>query len=250
MRGTAWLARGNGAVNFAVLLEAQNLALFGTGIVTTLTLLFASLAVGASLALVFALLLTGPWAAARWLVGAYTYVIRGTPLLIQVYLIYYGLGQLEWIQARWDSVWPWTHFKDPFFCALLAFALNTAAYTAEMLAGAIRETNAGEIEAAQAMGMRPVKVMSRIVLPSALRRTLPAYSNEVVMMLHATSLASAVPSLVDVTGAASSIYAQYFLPFEAYLAAAAIYLVASFCLIGLFKLIERRVLRFLAPQAG
>jgi arginine/ornithine transport system permease protein len=77
-------------MNFAVLFEAQNLALFGTGILTTLTLLFASLVVGAVMALVFALLLTGPWTPLRWLVGAYTYVIRGTPLLIQVYLIYYG----------------------------------------------------------------------------------------------------------------------------------------------------------------
>jgi arginine/ornithine transport system permease protein len=235
-------------MNFAVLLEPQNLALFGTGIATTLGLLFASLAVGAVLALVFALLLTGPWAPLRWLVSAYTYVIRGTPCLIQVYLIYYGLGQLEWIQARWDSVWPWTHFKEPFFCALLAFSLNTAGYTAEMLAGAIRETSAGEIEAAQAYGMSRFQVMLRIVLPSAMRRTLPAYSNEVVMMLHATSLASAVPSLVDITGAASSIYAQYYLPFEAYLAAAAIYLVASFCLIGFFKFSEKHLLAYLAPR--
>ena len=235
-------------MNFAVLLEPQNLALFGTGIATTLGLLFASLAVGAVLALVFALLLTGPWASMRWLVSAYTYVIRGTPCLIQVYLIYYGLGQLEWIQARWDSVWPWTHFKQPFFCALLAFSLNTAAYTAEMLAGAIRETGAGEIEAAQAYGMSRFQVMLHIVLPSAMRRTLPAYSNEVVMMLHATSLASAVPSMVDVTGAASRIYAEYYLPFEAYLAAAAIYLVASFCLIGFFKISEKRLLAYLAPR--
>ncbi|MEO7105959.1 MAG: ABC transporter permease subunit [Rhodoferax sp.] len=235
-------------MNFSILFEPQNLALFGTGIVTTLTLLFASLAIGAVMALVFALLLTGPWAPLRWIVGAYTYVIRGTPLLIQVYLIYYGLGQLEWIQARWDSVWPWTHFKDPFFCALLAFALNTAGYTAEMLAGAIRETSAGEIEAAQAYGMSRFQVMRRVVLPSALRRTLPAYSNEVVMMLHATSLASAVPSLVDVTAAASSIYATYYLPFEAYLGAAAIYLTASFCLIGLFKLSERHLLAYLTPR--
>jgi arginine/ornithine transport system permease protein len=235
-------------MNFAVLFEPQNLALFGQGIVTTLSLLAASLTVGAVLALVFALLLTGPWAPARWLVGAYTYVIRGTPLLIQVYLIYYGLGQLEWIQARWDTVWPWTHFKEPFFCALLAFSLNTAGYTAEMLAGAIRETSAGEIEAAQAYGMNRVQVMWHIVLPSALRRTLPAYSNEVVMMLHSTSLASAVPSMLDVTAAASRIYSDYYLPFEAYLGAAVIYLVASFCLIGLFKLSERQLLAYLAPR--
>ncbi len=237
-------------MNWDVILEAKNLELFGTGILTTLGLLFSSLGVGAVLALVFALLLTGPWAAVRWIVGSYTYIIRGTPLLIQVYMIYYGLGQLEWIQARWDTMWPWTHFKEPFFCALLAFSLNTAGYTAEMLAGAIRETNAGEIEAAQAYGMNRFQVMLRIVLPSAMRRTLPAYSNEVVMMLQSTSLASAVPSLVDVTSAASRIYSDYYLPFEAYLAAAAIYLVATFCLIGVFRLAERQFLAHLAPRKG
>ena len=235
-------------MNFAVLFEPQNIALFGTGIATTLTLLFTSLAVGAVMALVFALLLTGPWAPLRWLVGAYTYVIRGTPLLIQVYLIYYGLGQLEWIQARWDTTWPWTHFKEPFFCALLAFSLNTAGYTAEMLAGAIRETAAGEIESAQAFGMRRFQVMLRIVLPSAMRRTLPAYSNEVVMMLHSTSLASAVPAMLDITAAASRIYSDFYLPFEAYLFAAAIYLSCTFCLIGIFKLAERHFLAHLAPR--
>ena len=235
-------------MNWSVISEPATLALYGEGIVTTLILLFSSLGIGAVLALIFALLLTGPWAPLRWLVGAYTYVIRGTPLLLQVYMIYYGLGQMEWIQERWNDVWPWTYFKEPFFCALLAFSLNTAGYTAEMLAGAIRETNAGEIEAAQAYGMGRVRVMWRVVLPSALRRTLPAYSNEVVMMLQSTSLASAVPSLMDVTGAASRVYSDYYLPFEAYLAAAAIYLVASFCLIGIFKLAERHFLAYLSPR--
>ena len=235
-------------MQWAVIFEPQNLALYGTGILTTLGLLASSLAVGGILALIFALMLTGPIRPLRWVVSAYTFVMRGTPLLIQVYLIYYGLGQLEWIQARWDDVWPWTHFKEPFFCALLAFSLNTAAYTAEMLAGAIRETSAGEIEAAQAYGMSRFKVMRHIVLPSAMRRTLPAYSNEVVMMLQSTSLASAVPSLLDVTGAASRVYSDYYLPFEAYLAAAGIYLIASFCLIGLFKFSEGRLLAYLAPR--
>ena len=235
-------------MNWSVIFEPATLALYGQGVLTTLWLLLSSLGIGAVLALVFALLLTGPWAPLRWLVGAYTYVIRGTPLLIQVYMIYYGLGQLEWIQERWNDVWPWTYFKEPFFCALLAFSLNTAGYTAEMLAGAIRETNAGEIEAAQAYGMGRVQVMLRVVLPSALRRTLPAYSNEAVMMLHATSLASAVPSMLDLTAAASRVYSDYYLPFEAYLAAAAIYLVASFCLIGVFRLAERHFLAYLAPR--
>ena len=229
-----------------VIFQAKNLAMYGEGILTTLGLLFSSLGVGAVLALVFALALTSRSWVLRSVVGAYTYVVRGTPLLIQVYLIYYGLGQLEWIQARWDDVWPWTHFKEPFFCALLAFSLNTAGYTAEMLAGAIRETSAGELEAAQAYGMGRWMILRRIVLPSAMRRSLPAYSNEVVMMLQSTSLASAVPSMLDVTAAASRVYSDYYLPFEAYLFAAGIYLVATFALIGFFKLAERHFLAYLA----
>ncbi len=235
-------------MNWEVVFQPESLAMWGEGIVTTLKLLIASLVVGGVLAVAFALALTSPWKWLQRLVGAYTFVVRGTPLLLQVYMIYYGLGQLEWIQARWDTMWPWTHFKEPFFCALLAFALNTAGYTAEMLAGAIRETSAGEIEAAQAYGMGRNQLMWRIVLPSAMRRTLPAYSNEVVMMLQATSLASAVPAMLDVTAAASRIYSDYYVAFEPYIAAACIYLISTFCLIGLFKLAERRFLAHLAPR--
>jgi len=236
-------------MRWSVIFEPATLALYAEGVVTTATLLLSSLAVGGLLALVFALALTSSIGPLRWLVGAYTYVIRGTPLLIQVYLIYYGIAQLEWVQARWNDVWPWTHFKEPFFCALLAFSLNTAAYTAEMLAGAIRDTNAGEVEAAQAMGMSRWQTMRRVIMPSAMRRTLPAYSNEVVMMLHSTSLASTVPAMLDITAAASRIYSDYYLPFEAYLFAAAIYLVITFALVGLFRLTERRFLAHLAPRS-
>ena len=232
-----------------VIFKPSSLALYAEGLLTTLGLLLSCLAVGAVLALLFALALTGRNRVLRTMVGAYTYVIRGTPLLIQLYLIYYGIAQLEWVQARWDAVWPWTHFKDPFFCALLAFSLNTAGYTAEILAGAIRETPAGEVEAAQAMGMTRSAVLRRIVLPSALRRALPAYSNEVVMMLHSTSLASAVPAMLDVTAAASRIYSDFYLPFEAYIAAAALYLTVTFTLVGIFRLAERRYLAYLAPRA-
>jgi len=235
-------------MDWEVIFRPESLAMYGEGVMTTVWLLSSSLVIGGVLALLFALALTGPWIWLQRIVGAYTFVIRGTPLLIQVYMIYYGLGQLEWIQARWDDVWPWTHFKEPAFCALLAFSLNTAGYTAEMLAGAIRETHAGEIESAQAFGMSRTQVMLRIVLPSAMRRTLPPYSNEVVMMLHSTSLASAVPGLLDITAAASRIYSDFYLPFEAYLAAAALYLIGTFCLIGLFKLAERHFLAHLAPR--
>ncbi len=236
-------------MKWEVIFRPSSLALYAEGLVTTLGLLLSCLAVGAVLALLFALALTGRNRVLRTLVGAYTYVIRGTPLLIQLYLIYYGIAQLEWVQARWDAVWPWTHFKDPFFCALLAFSLNTAGYTAEILAGAIRETPAGEVEAAQAMGMSRSAVLRRIVLPSALRRALPAYSNEVVMMLHSTSLASAVPAMLDVTAAASRIYSDFYLPFEAYIAAAALYLTVTFTLVGIFRLAELRYLAYLAPRA-
>jgi arginine/ornithine transport system permease protein len=235
-------------MNWSVIAQPETLQLYGEGLITTLWLLLSSLAIGAVLSLVFALALVSKIALLRGVVGAYTYVIRGTPLLIQLYLIYYGLAQLEWIQARWDDVWPWTYFKDAFFCALLAFSLNTAGYTAEMLAGAMRETAPGEIEAAQAMGMSRWQVLRRIVLPSALRRTLPGYSNEVVMMLHSTSLASTVPAMLDVTAAASRIYSDYYLPFEAYLFAAGIYLCITFAIIGLFRGAERRFLAHLAPR--
>ncbi len=235
-------------MSIAILFEPKNLSLYADGLVTTVTLLASSLAIGGIMALLLALALTSRMAPLRWLAGAYTYCIRGTPLLIQVYLIYYGLAQLEWIQSRWDDVWPWTYFKDAFFCALLAFAMNNAGYTAEMLAGAIRETPPGEIEAAQAMGMARWQVLWRIVLPSAFRRTLPAYSNEVVMMLHSTSLASTVPAMLDLTAAASRIYSTYYLPFEAYLFAAAIYLCITFMLVGGFKWLEKRYLAYLRPR--
>ena len=235
-------------MNWEVFADPATLALYWQGLLTTLGLLLSSLVLGAMMALGLALALTGQVKVLRWIASTYTYCIRGTPLLIQVYLIYYGLAQLEWIQERWDTIWPWTMFKDAFFCALLAFAMNNAGYTAEMLAGAIRETSPGEIEAAQAMGMGRWQRLRRIVLPSALRRTLPAYSNEVVMMLHSTSLASTVPAMLDLTAAASRIYSDFYLPFEAYLLAAAIYLCITFTLVGGFKLLEKRYLAYLAPR--
>lgn len=235
-------------MNWSVIFTEKTLQLFASGMVTTVWLLAACLLIGGVLAVLFALALTSRMAWLRWLVSGYTYVIRGTPLLIQIYLIYYGVAQLEWVQARWNDVWPWTYFQNAFFCALLAFSINTSAYTAELLAGAIRETHPGEVEAAQAMGMTPWQIKRRIVLPSAIRRALPAYGNEVVQMLHSTSLASTVPGLMDVTAVASRIYSDFYLPFEAYLFAAALYLVVTFSLVGLFKLAELRFLAHLAPR--
>ncbi len=235
-------------MDFDIIFQPENLALYWEGLVNSMVLLAASLVVGGVLAVPLAVarvssnrVISGP-------VWAFTYVMRGTPLLIQVYLIYYGLGQMEYIQARWNDIWPWTWFKEPMFCAILAFALNTCAYTAELLAGAMRDTGHGEVEAAQAMGMSRWTTLRRIVLPSAMRRSLPGYSNEVIMMLHSTSLASAVPALLDITGAARQIYADFYIPFEAFITAGAIYATLTLMLVGLFKLAERRWLAHLAPR--
>ncbi len=233
---------------FAIIFEPQNLALYGTGLIATLELLIISLIAGALLTLPLTLLRVSrnPWLSKPvWL---FTYVVRGTPLLIQVYFIYYGIAQLEWVQNLWDTTWPWTWFKDPFFCAVFAFTLNTCAYTVEMLAGAIKETPAGEIEAAQAAGFGHWSMMFRLVLPSALRRTLPGYSNEVVMMLHATSLASVVPALYDLTNAAYAIYKTYYLAFQPFIVVAVLYFVLTFVLVYAFRLLERRFLAYLKPR--
>ena len=235
-------------MDFSIIFQPDNLKLYWDGLVNSLLLLAASLVVGGVLAVPLAVarvssnrFISGP-------VWVFTYVMRGTPLLIQVYIIYYGLGQMEFIQARWNDIWPWTWFKEPMFCAILAFALNTCAYTAELLAGAIRDTGHGEVEAAQAMGMTRWTTMRRIVLPSAMRRSLPGYSNEAIMMLHSTSLASAVPALLDITGAARQIYADFYIPFEAFITAGVIYASLTLMLVGVFKLAERRWLAHLAPR--
>jgi arginine/ornithine transport system permease protein len=232
-------------MDFDSLLTADTLALYARGVGITVELLAISLVVGLALSIPLAVLRASPDRRVSGPVAAFTFVIRGTPLLVQVYLIYYGVAQLDWVQARWDAIWPWVWFKEPLFCTLLAFVINTTAYTIELVAGAIRETPAGEIEAAQSFGMRRTTLLARIVLPSALRRALPGYGNEIILMLHATSIASVVPGIVDLTGAANSFYATTYLPFEAYIAAALVYLALSFVLVFVLRAIERRVLAHL-----
>ena len=221
----------------------ENLPLYWGGVLVTLKILLIALAIGLSLAVPLALMRVSksPWINfPAWL---YTYVIRGTPMLVQLFLIYYGLAQFEFI--RESVLWP--YFSSATFCACLAFAINTSAYTAEILAGSLKATPPGEIEAAKAMGMSRAKLYRRILLPSALRRALPQYSNEVIMMLHTTSLASIV-TLIDITGAARTVSAQYYMPFEAFITAGLFYLALTFILVRLFKLAERRWLAYMAPR--
>ena len=213
----------------------RNLPLYFEGLWTTVQLVALSLACGLTLAIPIALLA----ASRRWFfeipAKAYIYVFRGTPLLVQIYLIYYGLAQFETVR---DSLL-WPVLREAYWCALLSFALNTAGYTGEILRGTIVNTHHGEIEAARSVGMSRRQIYSRIVLPSAFRRALPAYGNEVIFMLHGSALAGVI-TLVDLFGAARIVNSRHFVPFESFIAAGAFYLGLTFLIAWLFKLWERR----------
>ena len=227
---------------------ASSLPEYAGGLWVTLQLVFIALLCGLVGAIPLAVLRISknPWVARP--VWAYTYFVRGTPMLVQLLTVYYGLAQFAWMQQAWEAGNPfWLLFREPYFCALLAFSVNTCAYTVEIIAGAMRTIPYGEIEAAKAVGMDRFTMLRRIVLPSALRRAIPAYSNEVILMLQGSAIASAV-TLVDITGAARNVYSRHFAPFEAFVFAGLIYLVLTFALVGLFRLAERRWLAHLQPR--
>ncbi len=230
-------------LDFSVIWDS--LPLYFGGVLVTLKLLAIALVVGLAAAIPLALMRVSRQPAINFPAWLYTYVIRGTPMLVQLFLVYYGLAQFTLV--RESVLWP--YLSNATFCACLAFAINTSAYTAEILAGSLKATPHGEIEAARAMGMSRSLLYRRILLPSALRRALPQYSNEVIMMLHTTSLASIV-TLIDITGAARTVSSQYYLPFEAFITAGVFYLCLTFILVRLFKLAERRWLAYLAPRAS
>jgi len=222
---------------------AESLPNYLHGLVTTVELLALSLGFGLAGAIPLAVARASN---VRWLsapVWAFTFVIRGTPMLVQLFLVYYGLAQFEAVRA--SVFWPW--LSSAWFCAVLAFAVNTCAYTTEIIAGALRALPAGELEAARSLGMSRSQVMRRILLPSALRRSLPAYGNEAIMMLHGTSLASIV-TLLDLTGAARELNSRFYLPFEAFITAALFYLALTFVLVALFRRAEHRWLAHLRLQ--
>jgi arginine/ornithine transport system permease protein len=228
-------------MNFTLI--AQNIDLYLQGLVTTLQLVITSLMLGLGMAIPLALMASSH----NWLLRApvfcFSYFFRGTPLLVQMFMIYYGLGQFQFIQ---DSVF-WPILREAYGCALIAFTLNTAAYTTEILRGAILATPFGEIEAAKACGMSTGLMIRRIILPSAFRRALPAYGNEVIFMLHGSSLASVI-TIVDITGAARVIYSRYYSPYEAFLTAALFYMALTFIIVFLFKRLERRWFAHLRPR--
>jgi len=214
------------------------------GLVITLWLLVVSVGLGFALAVPLAIArasrnryISGP-------VWFYTYVFRGTPLYVQLLLFYTGLYSLHFIHEHEMLN---SFFRNAMYCTILAFTLNECAYATEIFAGAIKETSHGEIEAALAYGMSKYKLYTRIILPSSLRRALPSYSNEVILMLHATTLAftATVPDILKV---ARDVNSATYATFQAYGIAAILYALIVFALIWGFRKMEVRLLAYLRPQ--
>ncbi len=221
----------------------DNLPLYFKGLQTTIVLVVASLILGLVLAIPIALLAASKrkWVAA--LPKAYIYFFRGTPLLVQMFMIYHGMGQFEAVRESFL----WVIFQHAWACALVAFALNTAGYTGEILRGTIEQTPYGEIEAAKSVGMSNAQIYRRIILPSTFRRALPAYGNEVIFMLHGSSLAGLI-TIVDLFGAAKIVNARNFVPFESFIAAGLFYLVITFMIVYGFKKAEHYWHAYLRPR--
>lgn len=172
----------------------------------------------------------------------YVFFFRGTPLLVQIFLIYYGIGQFDAI--RQSVLWPF--LREPYWCAILALALNSAAYTSEVVRGGIQSVPWGQVEAARACGMSRALLFRRIVLPQAVRQALPAYGNEIILIVKASSLASTI-TLMEITGIARSIIARTFAPIELFLVAGAIYLAINFVAAQGIKALEWHLTPYRRP---
>lgn len=230
-------------MNIDVMLEA--LAVLPNGLILTLTLTFASLAAGfvISVPLAFMRASQNTWASLPVL--AYTYAFRGTPLLVQLFLIYYGVGQLQFV--RQSFLWPL--MREPFWCAFIAFTINSAAHTTEVFRGGIQAVPRGQIEAAKSLGLSERQIELLVVLPIMMRTVLPAYANEVVGMLKASSLASTI-TLLEITGLSRQLVSATFAPYEIFLVAGAIYLLLTLIITHLFQVVETRFALAHRPATG
>jgi arginine/ornithine transport system permease protein len=229
-----------GALPMRIDLVLANWTLFAEGVWMTVQLTALALAVGFCIALPAGVARARGVPVASSMIAAYVYLFRGTPLLVQTFLIYYGLAQFEWIRASWA----WTLLREPWWCALIAFSLNSGAYGTEIIRGAIQTTPRGILEAARALGLSPLQVDGLVLVPSALRRSLPQYGNEVVFMLHGSVVASVI-TLQDVLGAGRILNAKYYLAYEGFLTAAVLYMALTFMVVALFRRLEGRYLRHL-----
>ena len=203
--------------------------------VITLKLLSVSLIIGLFIGLFFAILRLNKNIFINRFAYGYSYVFRGTPLLVQIFIIYFGLGQIEYLR----STILWSILKEPYWCAIIAFALNTGAYTSEILRSAFQTIKPGIIEAGKSLGISNKVIFYKIQVPIAIRQSLPAYGNEIILMMKGTSLASTV-TIMDLTGVAKYIISTTFKPIEVFIVAGGIYLFMTFIIHNLIKFLERK----------
>ena len=208
--------------------------MLGAAVITVKLLVF-SLAIGLLIGLFFAILRLNKNIIINKFAYGYSYLFRGTPLLVQIYIIYFGLGQIEFIR----STFLWVILKEPFWCAIIAFALNTGAYTSEILRSAFQTIKPGVIEAGKSLGISNKIIFYKIQIPIAIRQSLPAYGNEIILMLKGTSLASTV-TIMDLTGVAKHIISTTFKPVEVFILAGSIYLFMTFIVHNVIKFLERK----------
>ncbi|WP_033069668.1 ABC transporter permease [Thalassospira australica] len=212
------------------------------GFLLTIQLLAISVVLGTILAIPLAVARVSKNVWVQAVPFGFIYLFRGTPLIGQLFMMYYGVGQLV---ADIDGIqdhWSWAYLRDPYWYCLLTFVLNTAAYVAEIMRGGIQNVPNGEVEAARACGMSPFTTYRRIIFPRMWQMIWPAYTNDVIFTLKATSLASTV-TLIELTGAARKIVARTALPYEAFISAAVIYLIIVYSLTLAFKAIEKYLRR-------
>ena len=203
--------------------------------IVTLKLLSLSLFFGIFIGLLFAILRLNKNPFLSKFAYGYSYVFRGTPLLVQIFIIYFGLGQIEYFR----TTFLWVIFKEPYWCAIIAFALNTGAYTSEILRSAFQTIKPGIIEAGKSLGISNKIIFYKIQIPVAIRQSLPAYGNEIILMMKGTSLASTV-TLMDITGVAKYIISTTFKPIEVFIVAGGIYLFMTFLIHNLIKYLEKK----------
>ena len=203
--------------------------------VITLKLLSVSLIIGLFIGLLFAILRLNKNIFINKFAYGYSYIFRGTPLLVQIFIIYFGLGQIEYIR----STFLWVVLKEPYWCAIIAFALNTGAYTSEILRSAFQTIKPGIIEAGKSLGISSKIIFYKIQIPIAIRQSLPAYGNEIILMMKGTSLASTV-TIMDLTGVAKYIISTTFKPVEVFIVAGGIYLFITFIIHNVIKFLERK----------
>lgn len=208
------------------------------GIPTSLLLTFVSLTIAFFLAIGLTLVLSLEKRLAKLLVNGFLTLFTGTPLLVQFFLIYAGPGQFQWIV---DSPL-WALFSNAWFCAMLALALNSAAYTTLLFHGAVKAIPKGQWETCAALGLNRLQTL-KILVPYALKRALPSYSNEIILVFKGTSLASII-TIMDIMGYARQLYGTEYDALTIYGIAGAIYLMITGVITLVLRRVERKALAF------